>query len=199
MRGNPMLTRMGRTHSRRFVAMLACCVAASAVLVGNASAGQFQESFHDEGTWVIENFCGVAGLTVTDEFVFDGKDGALQRGPNGFEYFHENLKETEVLTNVVNGKTVTLVNRANGKDLKLTDNGDGTLTAVTFGTGNTVLYGPDGKAIARNPGQSRFELLIDQRGTPTDPSDDELISIELVKGSTGRSDDICAAAIEALT
>ena len=97
------------------------------------------------------------------------------------------------------GKTVTLVNRANGKDLKLTDNGDGTLTAVTFGTGNTVLYGPDGKAIARNPGQSRFELLIDQRGTPTDPSDDELISIELVKGSTGRSDDICAAAIEALT
>jgi hypothetical protein len=188
------------THSRKFVAMLACCVAASAVLAGDASAAQvFQERFHDEGTFVIENFCGVAGLTVTDEFVYEGKAGAVQRGPNGFEYFAENLKETDALTNLTNGKTVTLVNAAHNKDLKLTDNGDGTLTAVNFGTGNTVLYGPDGKAIARNPGQSRFELLFDQNGTPTDLSDDELISMELVKGSTGRSDDICAAAVEALT
>ncbi|MEJ7583220.1 MAG: hypothetical protein WKF43_03860, partial [Acidimicrobiales bacterium] len=68
-----------------------------------------------------------------------------------------------------------------------------------FGTGNTVLYGADGKALARNPGQSRFEFLIDQGGTPNDPSDDEVIGSALVKGSTGRNDDICAAAVEALT
>jgi hypothetical protein len=188
------------THSRKFVAMLACCVAASAVLVGHASARQvFQERFHDEGTFVLENFCGVAGLTVTDEFVFDGKFGAVQRGPNGFEYFHENVKETEVLTNLVNGKTVTLVNTAYGKDLKLTDNGDGTLTVLAMGTGNEVIYGADGKAIYRNPGQSRFELLFDHGGTPTDRSDDEFISVELVKGSTGRTDDFCAAVLPALS
>jgi hypothetical protein len=182
------------THSRKVVAMLACCVAASAVLVGHASARVIeQERFHDEGTFVIEDFCGVAGLTVSDEFVFEGMFRIVQHGPDGFEYFAERLKETEVLTNLANGKTVTLVNVLGaGKDLKLTDNGDGTLTAITFGTGNTVLYGADGKAIARNPGQSRFELLIDL-------SDGELINIELILGSTGRNDDICGAAVEALT
>jgi hypothetical protein len=181
------------THSRNVVAMFACCVAAAAVLVGHASARVIeQERFHDEGTFVIEDFCGVAGLTVSDEFVFEGMFRIVQHGPDGFEYFAERVKETEVLTNLANGKTVTLVNVGGGKDLKLTDNGDGTLTAITFGTGNTVLYGADGEALARNPGQSRFELLIDL-------SDGEEISIELILGSTGRNDDICAAAVAALT
>lgn len=66
-------------------------------------------------------------------------------------------------------------------------------------TGNDVLYGADGKAIARDPGQVRIELVIDHGDTPNDPSDDQLISRELVKGSTGRTDDSCAAAVEALS
>jgi hypothetical protein len=62
------------------------------------------------------------------------------------------------------------------------------------------VYGPDGKAIARNPGQLRFELLIDNGGTPTDPSDDEFLEfLGFVKGSTGRTDDFCAAAVPELT
>ena len=59
------------------------------------------------------------------------------------------------------------------KDQRVTDNGDGTLTILVLATGNSTLYGPDGKAIARNPGQIRFEFLVDHGGTPTDPSDDE--------------------------
>jgi hypothetical protein len=57
-------------------------------------------------------------------------------------------------------------------------------------------HGPDGKALARNPGQVRFELLVDHGGTPTDPSDDEFLG--LVKGSTGRTDDFCAAVVPVL-
>lgn len=92
--------RMGRTH-----AMLACCFAASAVLAGPASAGQiFRESFHDEGTFVAENFCGVSGLTVEESAVLDVTVQAVQRGPNGFAYFLEHHKETSVLTNLANGK-----------------------------------------------------------------------------------------------
>jgi hypothetical protein len=188
------------THARKFVAMFACCVAASAALVGHASARQiFQERFHDEGTVEVKNFCGAAGLTVSDEFVADLKFKAVQRGPNGFTYVLENLKETEILTNLANGQTVTLVITLMRKDLKVRNNGDGTLTGIGMATGNAVLYGADGKAIARDPGQSRVKLLIDHGGTPTDPSDDEVISVERVKGSTGRSDDMCAAAVEALT
>jgi hypothetical protein len=188
------------TRSRKYVAMLACCVAVSAALVGNASAGQtFQERYYDEGTHVHENFCGVAGLTVSDEFVIDGKVRAVPHGPDGFDYYLDKRKETSLVTNLANGKTVTFVITVVQKDLKVTDNGDGTLTIVWLGTGNVVVYGADGKAIARNPGQSRFEVLIDHGGTPNDPGDDEFISERRVKGSTGRTDDICAAAVPALT
>jgi hypothetical protein len=63
-----------------------------------------------------------------------------------------------------------------------------------------VVYGEDGKAIARNPGQVRFQFLVDHAGTPADPSDDVFLAdLGLVKGSTGRSDDFCAAAVPALT
>ena len=95
-------------------------------------------------------------------------------------------------TNRANGKTVTLTTRVVNKDLRVTDNGDGTLTILVLATGNDVLYGPDGKAIGRNPGQIRFEILIDHAGTPADPSDDVFLAdLGVVKGSTGRSDDFC--------
>jgi hypothetical protein len=63
-----------------------------------------------------------------------------------------------------------------------------------------VLYGEDGKAIARNPGQARVEILVDHVGTPADPSDDEFLEfLGVVKESTGRTDDFCEAAVPALT
>ena len=45
-----------------------------------------------------------------------------------------------------------------------------------LGTGNSTLTGTDGKAIARNPGQTRWEILIDNNGTPQDPTDDEFLA-----------------------
>jgi hypothetical protein len=81
----------------------------------------------------------------------------------------------------------------------VTDNGDGTLTILALATGNDVFYGPDGKAIGRNPGQIRFEILVDHGGTPTDPSDDVELDFRLVRESTGRSDDFCEVAVPALS
>jgi hypothetical protein len=105
-----------------------------------------------------------------------------------------------VYTNVADGRAVTLVGRGAHHDLRVTDNGDGTLTNLILATGNDMLYGPDGKAIARNPGQIRFEILVDDGGTPTDPFDDEFLAdLGFVKGSTGRSDDFCAAAVAAIS
>jgi hypothetical protein len=64
--------------------------------------------------------------------------------------------------------------------------GDGTLTILVMATGNETVYTPDGKALYRNPGQIRFEILIDHGRTPTNPSDDEFLEfLGLVKGSTG--------------
>jgi uncharacterized protein GlcG (DUF336 family) len=55
----------------------------------------------------------------------------------------------------------------------------------------------------RFPTKSRgggLTILIDDGGTPTDPSDDVFLGgLGVVKGSTGRNDDLCAAAVEALS
>ena len=59
------------------------------------------------------------------------------------------------------------------------------------GTGNFVAYGPDGKAIARNPGQTRLELLFDVDGT-------FLGVVRVIKESTGRTEDFCEAAVPVL-
>ena len=184
--------RVSGTYSRRVGALLACCVLASAVLVGQASAERvFQERYHHEATIFNENFCGAEGLSTRHDFVVDGKVRAVQRGRHGFEYYLDHLKETEVVTNLANGKTVTAVLKFNIKDLKLIDNGDGTFTNVQMLTGTTVLYGADGKSIGRTTGQSRVEFLFD-------PSDDELIDTEQIKRS-GRDDDLCAPFVEAIT
>ena len=124
---------------------------------------------------------------------------AVPHGRDRLAYFLQHGKRTEVLTNPASGKSLTSVAKVIEKDLRITDNGDGTLTILILATGNAVLYGENHKAIARNPGQVRFEILVDHGGTPADPTDDEFLAdLGEVKGSTGRSDDFCEAALPAL-
>jgi hypothetical protein len=190
-------------HSRklRLSAILALGATAAVTLAAAASAGQiFRETFHEEVTEIINNYCGVPGLTVESAVVTDGRAHVVPHGRDGLPYGGLHIKETEVVTNLANGNSVTFFSTFIEKDLRVTNNGDGTLTILILATGNTVLYGEDGKAIARNPGQQRIEILLDHGGTPTDPSDDEFLEfLGLVKESTGRSDDFCEAAVPILT
>lgn len=149
---------------------------------------------------VFHDFCGRPGLTVTDIGFNAGKVLANTHGTSGLAYFLEHIREKGTVTNVANGRSVTYTNVATIKDMRVTDNGDGTLTILIMATGNSVAYGTDGKAIARNPGQIRDEILIDNAGTPLDPFDDEFLAyIRSVRSSTGRNDDWCAAMVSALT
>jgi hypothetical protein len=133
---------------------------------------------------------------VTGSFLLNSK------GPDGLAFGMETRHGSVSFTNVANGKTVTAVFNNVVKDLKVTDNGDGTLTILVLATGSDKWIGPDGKLLFNDPGQIRFEVLIDDGGTPTDPSDDEFIAdLGLVKGSTGRNDtqdlDFCTDIIQA--
>jgi hypothetical protein len=183
----------------RLSALLALGVTAAAMLAAGAAAQPpFKERFHDEGTFVDEDFCG-AGLTVDGTFVVDGSLLVVAHGPDGLAYFLEHLSGTTTFTNRANGKTVTIEGSALSKDLRVTDTGDGTLTILGLRTGNDVFYGPDGNVIGRNPGQIRVEILVDHSGTPSDPSDDVELDFRLVRESTGRSDDFCEVAVPALS
>jgi hypothetical protein len=184
----------------RIVGLVAAAAAVgSTALAGVAEAKPFGERFHDEVTFVEEDFCE-SGLMVRVDQVIDGRFQAGPRGSDGLIYFAEHVAVTSVLTNLANGNQLTDRSRVLTKDLSVVDNGDGTLTIEVLATGAFTLYGPDGKAIARDPGQVRFAFVVDHGGTPTDPSDDtEVAFLGVTKESTGRSDDVCAAAVAALT
>jgi hypothetical protein len=189
----------GRSRAFRVGGILALLATAVFVFAAAAGAGPpFRETIHEEFEFVEENFCD-AGLTVEIAVVRDVRVHAAPRRRDRLVYFLHHLTERAVFTNLANGRSVTAFSRNIDKDLRVTNNGDGTLTVLILATGNAVVYGENGKAIARNPGQIRIELLVDHGGTPKDPSDDEVLSEELVKESTGRTDDFCAAVVPALS
>lgn len=151
--------------------------------------------FHEITSEVVEDFCG--DLTVRIDTDVRGAFLFNPHGPDGLAYGSEKVHGTQVITNLANNKTFTQVFSVLTKDLKVTDNGDGTLTILVLATGGFRVYGPDGRLLFNDPGQVRFEILIDHGGTPTDPSDDEFLEfLGVVKGSTGRNDtqgrDFCA-------
>ncbi len=173
-------------------------VAAMLGISGTASAAPpVHESFHDEFGFVDDDFCGT-GLSIEIDGVVDGRATIRARGQEGLIYFAEHIIVETIFTNPESGASFTSVERSLSKDLHVIDNGDGTLTVVVLATGNYTMYGADGKAIGRNPGQFRFELLVDHGGTPTDPEDDVELDFQVLKESTGRSDDFCAVALHAL-
>jgi hypothetical protein len=192
---------MNRSRKARLGAVTVAAAIAAALLAGAASAGQvFQETIHKEDTFVIENFCDQAGLNVELAFVMDMRVHVVPHGDDSIAYFLQHGVRSERITNLANGTTITTHTNVVEKDQRITVNDNGTLTILILATGNATTYGPDGKAIARNPGQLRWEILIDDGGTPADPSDDEFLAdLGVVKGSTGRSDDFCAAAVPALS
>jgi hypothetical protein len=163
------LIRVGRkamrpSRTRRLGTILALATTAAVVFAAAASAGPpFRETIHEEFEFVDTNFCD-AGLTVEVAVVLDIRVHANPHGRDRLVYFMQHATETDVFTNLANGKSVTSFAKVIEKDQRVT-----------------------------------IELLIDHGGTPNDPSDDVVLSEELVKGSTGRSDDFCEAAVPALS
>jgi hypothetical protein len=192
---------MRRSRTLRLGAILALGAAAAVMLATAASAKVIvRETTHEEDTLVLNDFCDVQGLTVVDAFVGDFRVHAVPHGRDRLAYFLERGKVTQVFTNPATGKSVTAVAKFIEKDLRVTDNGDGTLTITNLSTGNGVVYGADGKAIARNPGQIRVQFIVDHAGTPSDPDDDVFLAdLGIVKDSTGRTDDFCEAVVPALS
>ncbi len=166
-------------------------VACSLVMtVGPAASAKIVDrgSFHDEFSGTDENFCD-AGLAVDFDATVDGRYRVNTRKPGTVPYYLENVRVVNVFTDQASGQTATDIQpNTLGKDLSITDNGDGTLTIVVLLTGGARTYGDDGKLIASNSGQVRFENVVDATTF-------EEISSELIFGSTGTNDDFCEAVL----
>lgn len=164
---------------------LACAVVAP---MGTADAAKpHTELISEPYSFVAEDYCGLENQVQIDG-LFESR---LQiRTRHGVEYFleHQVINETHTLGDI----SITTVSKPMFKDLKIVDQGD-TLLITVFGTGPLSVYGPDGKAIARNPGQFRFRIEIDE-ATGEEIED----SFTVIKESTGRTDDFCAAVLPVL-
>ena len=147
-----------------------------------------RESFQDEFSFVDDDFCG-AGIAVRVEGVAEVRYQVNTRGRNGEGYYLEHVRLRTVLTDLATGQTATDIQpNVLTKDLSVIDNSDGTLTIVFLGTGGARVYGDDGRLIAKNSGQVRFEIVVDAETY-------EEISRELIFGSTGTNDDFCEAVL----
>lgn len=192
---------MFNSSSRSVPATLVAAIMATSL----ASVGPVQARPVESGTEtftftdVFNNFCGVGGLKVSFYVVGTVRYRIEARGADGYVFYADKITSDATITNVRTGAYVTSHQNTMFKDLRIADNGDGTHTIIAFGTGNAYVYDSSGKVLGRNPGQTRFEVIIDLNGTPADFSDDEVISQEVTLGSTGRNDDFCTAVVPALT
>ena len=180
-------------------AVLAC--AATALLATGPAQGAVGDSTTEAigFTETVNKFCGVNGLRVLVEGTGSVTYRLDARGADGDVFYAERVVIDIVYTNVKTDAFVTSHENSTFRDVKISENPDGTYTVVYFGTGNAVVYDSSGTAIGRNPGQMRWEVVVDLNGTPEDFEDDEVISEEVILGSTGRNDDFCEAVVPALT
>lgn len=111
---------------------------------------------------------------------------------DGPPYYVTHIHQLQTLTNTANGSYVTAEDRVTEKDLKITDNGDGTVTVLVLATGTAQIRDGDGRLLGANPGQVRFELVIDAEGN-------QVGELVVVKGSTGRNDDFCSVVVPAIS
>jgi hypothetical protein len=187
-------------HLGRIGLVAGLAIAGTTLAVTSASAKPIDKGhFHDVFTSDVYDCDGTPAqdsIDVSGNFVFN------QRGSSPFPYYRESVHGTVVTTNLETGGTFTNIFTANSRDQVITDNGDGTITIVSFASGGSRFYDADGKLVLKDPGQTRFAVDVDYNGTPGNPDDDVEVpgSFRVVRPSTGNSDlsgrDFCADLVQ---
>lgn len=174
-------------HRMKIAGSLGIAVASLAATNVTAAETPYRDAWVDSWDVVESDFCGLDQVRVVGEQSTRLLVNA--HGPDGLAYFGFRIRGWDSFTNLANGKTYRGEWVVNDKDLRITDNGDGTLTILVLATGSSKWYDADGKLLFADPGQVRYEVLVDHGGTPADPRDDTwLADLGVVKGSTGRND-----------
>lgn len=172
------------------VAVLTIIIATVTAIGAQAAKPTEHFAWYEEIDVVAER-CGVA-------VHIEGSEGGtvLARAPGADQIprFTVKWRGDVTWTNVATGKTFTFVWRLAEQEVKSIDNGDGTLTLLYQYAGPEHVYGPDGKRVYLWVGMGRERVLIDNGGTPTDPSDDTFISEDFLsfRGRPDRGGEFCA-------
>jgi hypothetical protein len=182
-----------------YVASVVSCLVGSIALAAPAPAAVVDSGSDSESySFVDEDFCG-EGLRVKVRGTFQVRWRGVTHGPDGNVYYVAQTLTQNRFTNLDTKKYVDEVVRTMEKDQTVVVEED-TLLVEVLATGSAKVRDQDGRLIAANPGQIRFQLRIPHNGTPTDPSDDgEAEFVQITRESTGRNDDFCEKVVPALT
>jgi hypothetical protein len=158
------------------------CAATAALLsqTVHVSAGPLVDRGHDriDVTYTWTDFCGT-GVTL-DGHVEAVENGSFHLTKDGFPLFQTVLNGTNTVT-TPDGVTAVLKFSGPVKDQSAVDNGDGTFTLKTAYNGlASEVIGPDGRTVAKDTGRAFEVAVVDYGGTPSDPEDDEVTSVEFV-------------------
>jgi|tagenome__1003787_1003787.scaffolds.fasta_scaffold19997170_2 hypothetical protein len=166
---------------RRILLVSAALVLAMATATTTAQAkptDQFR--FADYDSYVINDFCGDIAVRVVFSERGSGVGRLAGRGRQlRYTVTHHGQA---TYTNLASGRKFTFAWNYLDQDKRVTDNGDGTLSILGMSPGSERVKGPDGKLLDVKAGLFRWVVVLDHGGTPTDPIDDEFVSITFLSG-----------------
>ncbi len=151
----------------------------------SASAKPIEKArFHDGDSFVINNLCG--DLQVGFEFHDDGSFVLRPTGPTGLPRYTASHHGGASYTNLATDKSFTVTWNYVNQDTKVTDNGNGTYTFLMQVPGPEKWFGPDGQLLNTSGGIFVLRVVMNDGGTPSDPSDDSFVSEDLVRDVGGK-------------
>lgn len=136
-------------------------VLVSTVAVGPAAA---QPDEHEKFHLTFSDTLDCDGTTIRQDLTADGNFKSDKR-PDGTIHEQAQSRNTNLFTNVENGKTITETFTSNFNGT-ITPNAFGGLTRVQVFPGNDRWVGPDGKLIGHLAGAQKEVLVFDQDGVP---------------------------------
>jgi len=174
-------TRLSR--NARLAVLSASVACGMLAIMVQPAAAQLVDRIHQHVVLTIPNdeVCGVPVSTTVDIIANDQE----RLAKSGFPLFKTTGRGTVTSTNPATGKSFTLSFAGATKDLTVVDNGNGTITLRTAVTGvPEKITLSNGHPVTMDVGRVVFVSVIDYNGTPTDTSDDVLISqsIESISG-----------------
>jgi hypothetical protein len=154
---------------------------------------------HNEFHFQDEDSCGVPGLTIQLDFVYDGWQLYKTKGSGQLPYLTEAWVGQNRFTNVANHRYVTIREDLFENDLSVVDNGDGTLSGLNLAVDTLVMSDAAGRRLARSTTSSWARYTFDEAGTPLDRTDDEELGWDVVKEVVRGDEDFCPFTVAAVT
>lgn len=173
---------------RRVSRLVMLVVAAAVPVSARASVAHAQPfehvRFHENFSYVVADFCGdiKVRIDVHDQGVVVGRRTGKDRLLRYTQSHHGGSR----IVNLATDRAFTFTWNYLNQDVKVTDNGDGTITILSQVPGPERIFGPDGQLLNVSGGTYRMRTVVDVAGTPDDPSDDTVVSEEVVRSNGGR-------------